>query len=63
MDGDCRLKTNGASWREDHGFYWSATESSPRNAWFYNFGKSGRSFNRQREGKKQMAISVRCVND
>jgi uncharacterized protein (TIGR02145 family) len=46
---------------EAHGFYWSASESSPTSAWFYNFGKGGLSLNRHREGKKQMAVSVRCV--
>jgi uncharacterized protein (TIGR02145 family) len=49
---------------EDHGFYWSASESNPGgSAWFYNFGKGESSLNRQREGKKQMAVSVRCVKD
>ena len=48
---------------EDHGFYWSSSESSPSDAWFYNFGKGGRSLNRQREGDKRMAVSVRCVKD
>jgi uncharacterized protein (TIGR02145 family) len=46
---------------EEHGFYWSASESASDSAWFYNFGKGGLALNRQREGKKQMAISVRCV--
>jgi uncharacterized protein (TIGR02145 family) len=46
---------------EEHGFYWSASESTSDSAWFYNFGKGGLALNRQREGKKQMAISVRCV--
>jgi uncharacterized protein (TIGR02145 family) len=48
---------------EDHGFYWSASESNPGSAWFYNFGKGGLSLNRHREGQKQMAVSVRCVKD
>ena len=48
---------------EDHGFYWSASESNPGSAWFYNFGKGGLSLNRQRDGKKQMAVSVRCVKE
>ena len=48
---------------EDHGFYWSASESNPGSAWFYNFGKGGLSLNRQREGKKQMAVSVRRVKE
>jgi len=46
---------------EEHGFYWSASETNPRTAWFYNFGKGGRSLNRHREGAKEMAVSVRCV--
>ncbi len=48
---------------EAHGLYWSASESSPVSAWFYNFGKGGPSLNRHREGSKQMAVSVRCVKD
>jgi hypothetical protein len=32
-------------------------------AWFCNFGKGGQSLNRQREGDKRMAVSVRCVKD
>jgi uncharacterized protein (TIGR02145 family) len=46
-----------------HGFYWTASESTPASAWFYNFGQGGLSLNRQREGGKQMAVSVRCVRD
>ena len=26
---------------EEHGFYWSASETAPGSAWFYNFGKGG----------------------
>jgi hypothetical protein len=26
---------------EAHGFYWTATETDPNSAWFYNFGKGG----------------------
>jgi len=48
---------------EEHGFYWSATETKRDTAWFYNFGKGGSSLNRQREGAKGMAVSVRCVRD
>ncbi len=44
-----------------HGFYWTSTETLPGQAWFYNFGRGGHALNRQREGDKQMAISVRCV--
>ena len=46
---------------EEHGFYWSASETNPGTAWFYNFGKGGRALNRHREGAKEMAVSVRCV--
>jgi len=48
---------------EAHGFYWSATESSPDHAWFYNFGKGGQSFGRHEQGEKRSAFSVRCVKD
>jgi uncharacterized protein (TIGR02145 family) len=48
---------------EAHGFYWTASESSPATAWFYNFGKGGSALHRQREGEKQRAFSVRCVRD
>jgi uncharacterized protein (TIGR02145 family) len=48
---------------EAHGFYWSATESSPDSAWFYNFGKGGQSFGRHENGEKLRAFSVRCVKE
>lgn len=50
---------------EAHGFYWTAseTETDARSAWFYNFGHGGLALYRQREGEKEMAISVRCVRD
>ncbi len=46
-----------------HGFYWTSSETTPGHALFYNFGRGGQALNRQREGDKQMAISVRCVKD
>jgi uncharacterized protein (TIGR02145 family) len=46
---------------EAHGLYWTATETDPDNAIFYNFGRGGEALNRQNQGEKQMAISVRCV--
>lgn len=46
-----------------HGFYWTASESGPAAAWFYNFGKGGLALHRQREGDKQEAFSVRCVRE
>lgn len=45
-----------------HGFYWTASESSPSTAWFYNFGLGGQSLNRHSGGDKRMAVSVRCVS-
>jgi uncharacterized protein (TIGR02145 family) len=48
---------------EAHGFYWTASESSPSTALFYNFGKGGLALHRQREGEKQEAFSVRCVRE
>ena len=48
---------------EAHGFYWTASETDPISAWFYNFGRGGQALYRQREGNKQMAISVRCVKE
>jgi len=48
---------------EAHGFYWTASESDPVSAWFYSFGQGGLSLNRHSGGKKQMAISVRCVRE
>lgn len=46
---------------EDHGFYWTASESDPARARYYNFGKGGLALYRQPEGEKQMALSVRCI--
>ena len=48
---------------EAHGFYWTASESDPANALFYNFGHGGRALHRQSAGEKQSAFSVRCVRD
>ena len=46
---------------EEHGFYWSGSETNPGTAWFYNFGRGGQSLNRHSQGAKEMAVSVRCV--
>jgi uncharacterized protein (TIGR02145 family) len=48
---------------EAHGFYWTASESDPARAPFYNFGKGGLALHRQPGGEKQMAVSVRCVRE
>jgi uncharacterized protein (TIGR02145 family) len=45
----------------EHGFYWTATESDNEHAWFYNFGRLG--LNRHRGGDKAMAVSVRCIEE
>jgi uncharacterized protein (TIGR02145 family) len=47
---------------EAHGFYWTASESAPDLASYYNFGKGSGSLYRQREGEKQWAFSVRCIH-
>lgn len=46
---------------EAHGFYWTASESDSGSAWFYNFGRGGRSLYRHSDGEKLRAFSVRCV--
>lgn len=46
-----------------HGFYWTASERDAARAWFYNFGRGGRSLNRHGDGEKQRAFSVRCVRE
>src|SRR3989454_5918911 len=48
---------------EAHGFYWTASESKPTSAWFYNFGQGGLSLNRHSEGNKDMAVFLRGVRD
>ena len=48
---------------EAHGFYWTASESSPTKAWFYNLGKNGQILNRHEGGEKQQAFAVRCVRE
>jgi uncharacterized protein (TIGR02145 family) len=46
-----------------HGFYWTASESDPVRAWFYNFGRGGQSVGRHRDGEKDRAMSVRCIRE
>jgi uncharacterized protein (TIGR02145 family) len=46
-----------------HGFYWTASESDPVSALFYNFGHGGLALYRQSDGEKQRAFSVRCVRE
>jgi uncharacterized protein (TIGR02145 family) len=48
---------------EAHGFYWTASETGPDQAWLYNFGKNGQSVNRHKDGGKWWALSVRCVRE
>ena len=47
---------------EAHGFYWTASETRPSQAWFYNFGRASDRPNRHEDGEKQMAVSVRCIS-
>ena len=46
-----------------HGFYWTASESGPGNAWFYNFAQGRLTLFPQSEGEKDRAFSVRCVRE
>lgn len=46
---------------EAHGFYWTASESDPASALYYNFAKGSQALYRQIEGEKPRAFSVRCV--
>lgn len=48
---------------EAHGFYWTASESDSASAWFYNFGRGGRSLYRHSDGEKWRGFSVRCVRE
>jgi uncharacterized protein (TIGR02145 family) len=48
---------------EAHGLYWTASESDPASAVFYNFGKGSHTLYRQTAGNKQMAVSARCIKD
>lgn len=45
-----------------HGFYWTATETGPDTAIFYNFGKGSRGLYRQLKGEKARAFAVRCIS-
>src|SRR5262245_37341876 len=42
---------------DEHGLYWTATESDNEHAWFYNFGRGGGLLNRHSGGDKSMAVS------
>ena len=48
---------------EAHGFYWTASESEPGSAPFYNFGKGRLALHRQTSAEKQSAFSVRCMRE
>jgi len=48
---------------EAHGFYWTASETDPASAWYYNFGRGGQALHRQSGGEKQRSFSVRCVRE
>lgn len=61
--GGGRTDTGEYARLEAHGFYWTASESDPTMAWFYNFGKGAQFLNRHRDGEKTRASSVRCVRE
>lgn len=64
VHGGGRTDKSGEYLRLDaHGFYWTASESGPDHAWFYNFGRNGQSLGRHRNGEKLRAFSVRCVRE
>ena len=46
---------------EAHGIYWTSSATDPNLARFYNFGKEGQGLSRHVQGRRQMAVSVRCV--
>lgn len=46
---------------EAHGLYWTASETNPKTAPVYNFGKGSSALYRQAGSDKQRAFSVRCV--
>lgn len=46
---------------DEHGFYWTATESDDEHAWFYNFGRLG--LNRHRGGRTQRREGLRAVDE
>jgi uncharacterized protein (TIGR02145 family) len=46
-----------------HGFYWTASETGPATAWFYNLGRGGLAVNRHADGEKPSAFAVRCIGD
>jgi uncharacterized protein (TIGR02145 family) len=48
---------------EAHGFYWTASETDPTHADFYNFGKGSHALYHQPGGDKESAFAVRCVKD
>ena len=61
--GGGRLSDGQYARLEAHGFYWTASETDPTSAWFYNFGKGGQALHRQSGGEKQRAFSVRCIHE
>jgi uncharacterized protein (TIGR02145 family) len=46
---------------EAHGFYWTASQSDPVSAWFYNFARGGATLYPQSDGEQRLALSVRCI--
>jgi uncharacterized protein (TIGR02145 family) len=46
-----------------HGFYWTASETDPATACYYNFGRGGQALHHQSEGEKESAFSIRCIKE
>ena len=61
LGGGRDLSDNHYGRLEAHGFYWTASESDPGNACFYNFANGRLALFRQRSGEKQRAFSVQCI--
>ena len=48
---------------EAHGIYWTASENDSITAPWYNFAKGSQALFRGPQGRKRMAVSVRCVRE
>jgi uncharacterized protein (TIGR02145 family) len=59
--GGGRTQTGEYARINDHGFYWTATETDSDNATFANFAGGRKTLFLQTEGEKDRAFSVRCI--
>ena len=46
-----------------HAIYWTASETDPASAVFYNFGGGSAALFRGPTGDKRLAVSVRCIRN